>query len=113
MWCNMAMKGPPAMNVVTGFNGWHRVQERRKTGDFAPEAHSICEWDKLLSEFQLNEEQALRAVECGDQLGQKLRIFVRRVCQERYIPEDVLCVLQLTRRSGGGALTFQSPNDAE
>ena len=103
----------PAMNGAPGFNGWRRVQERRKTGDFVPEAHSICGWDKLLSELQLTEEQALTAVECGDVLGQKLRVFVRRVCQERYIPEDVLCLLQLTRRSGGGALTFQSPNDAE
>lgn len=103
----------PAMKGATGFNGWRHVQERRKTGDFMPETHSICGWDKLLSELQLSEEQAMTAMECGNELGQKLRIFVRRVCQERYIPEDVLCLLQLTWRSGVGALTLQSPNDAE
>jgi len=101
------------MNDATGFNGWRRVQERRKTGDFMPETHSICGWDKLLSELQLTEEEAMTAVGRGDELGQKLRIFVWRVCQERYIPEDVLCLLQLTRRSGVGALTIQPPNEAE
>jgi hypothetical protein len=96
------------MKGATGFNGWRSVQERRKTGDFMPETHAVCSWDKLLSELQLTEEQALMAVACGDVLGQKLQIFVRRVCQERYVPEDVLSVLKLTERSGYGALAIQS-----
>jgi hypothetical protein len=104
VWCNAAMTRMPAMKGATGFNGWRHVQERRKACDFTPETHSICGSDKLLSELQVSEEQAMMAVECGDELGQKLRIFVRRVCQERYIPEHVLCLLQLTRRSGFGAL---------
>jgi DNA-directed RNA polymerase subunit N (RpoN/RPB10) len=53
------------------------------------------------------------AVECGDVIGQKLRIFVRRVCQQRYIPEDVLSFLQLTKNSGDGPLAIQSLYDTE
>jgi hypothetical protein len=33
--------------------------ESRKTGDFIPETHAVCGWDKLLGEMELNEEQAL------------------------------------------------------
>jgi hypothetical protein len=101
------------MKGAIGFNGWRRVQESRKTGDFIPETHAVCGWDKLLSEMQLTEEQALMAVECGDVLGQKLRIFVRRVCQQRYVPENVLSVLELTERSGYGALAIQSSYEME
>jgi hypothetical protein len=101
------------MKGAMGFNSWRGVQVRRKTGDFMPETHAACGWDKLLSEMQLTEEQALMAVECGDVLGQKLRVFVRRVCRERYVPEDVLSVLKLTKSSGEGALALQSSNDAE
>ena len=96
-----------------GFNGWHSGQDRRKTGDFVPETHTECGWDKLLREMDLTEEQALMAVECGDDLGQKLRIFVRRVCQQLYVPEDVLSVLKLSRSSGEGALTIRLSNDKE
>jgi hypothetical protein len=101
------------MKGATGFNSWGRVQERRKTGDFIPETHAVCSWDKLLSELQLTEEQAVMAVARGDVLGQKLRVFVRRVCQERYVPEDVLGLLELTKSSGDGALTIHSSYDTE
>jgi hypothetical protein len=101
------------MKESTGFNCRRSVQERRKTGEFLPETHEVCGWDKLLSELQLTEEQALMAVVCGDVQGQKLRIFVRRVCQQRYIPEDVLSVLHLTKNSGDGPLAIQSSNDME
>ena len=63
--------------------------------------------------MELTEEQALTAVERGDVLGQKLRVFVQRVCQQRYIPEDVLSILKLTKRSGDGALAIESLNDVE
>jgi hypothetical protein len=103
---------PPTKGTI-GFNGWRSVQGGRKTGDFIPETHAVCGWDKLLSEMQLTEEQALMAVECGDVLGQKLRIFVLRVCNQQYVPEDVLSVLKLTKRSGDGALAIQSSYDTE
>ena len=107
------MTGMPPIKGATGFNGWRSIQERRKIGDSIPETPAVCGWDKLLSEMQLTEEQALMAVECGDVLGQKLRIFVLRVCNERYVPEDVLSVLKLTKRSGDGALAIQSSYDTE
>jgi hypothetical protein len=101
------------MKGAMGFNGWRSVQESRQTDDFVPETHAACGWDKLLSEMQLTEEQALMAVECGDVLGQKLRVFVRRVCRERYVPEDVLSILKLTKSSGEGALAIQSSSNTE
>ena len=107
------MKELPPIKGAIGFNGSRSVQEGRKTGDFIPETHAVCGWDKLLSEMQLTEEQALMAVECGDVLGQKLRIFVLRVCNQQYVPEDVLSVLKLTKRSGDGALAIQSSYDTE
>jgi hypothetical protein len=103
---------PPTKGAI-GFNSRQRVQVRRKTGDFMPETHEVCGWDKLLSELQLTEEQALMSVVCGDVQGQKLRIFVRRVCQQRYVPEDVLSLLQLTKSSGDGPLAIQSSYDTE
>ena len=106
MWWNVAMTELPPTKGAIGFNDWRSGQERRNTGDFIPETHAVCGWDKLLSEMQLTEEQALIAVECGDVLGQKPRIFVRRVCQQRYVPEDVLSVLELTKSSGDGALAI-------
>lgn len=113
MWCNVVMTELPPTKGAVGFNGWRSVQKSRKTGDFIPETHAICSWDKLLSEMQLSEEQALMAVERGDVLGQKLRIFIRRVCQQRYVPEDVLSVLKLTQSSGEGALAIQSSSNTE
>jgi hypothetical protein len=96
---------------VTQRRPW--IQDSRKTGDFIPETHASCSWGKLLSEMELTEEQALMAVACGDILGQKLRIFVRRVCQQRYVPEDVLSVLKLTQSSGYGSLAIQWSYDVE
>jgi hypothetical protein len=101
------MTRKPPLRDGIGFNGWHRIQLRQKTGDFMPETQAPCSWDKLRRELQLTEEQALQAVECGDAPGQKLRIFVRRVCQDRFVPESVLSFLSLTRMSEGGALGYR------
>jgi hypothetical protein len=113
MCCNAAMTGMPPMKGAIGFNGWRSVEQSRKAGYFIPETHAECGWDKLLSEMELTEEQASMAVACGDVLGQKLRSFARRVCQQRYVPEDVLSILKLTQSSGEGSLAIQSLNDVE
>jgi hypothetical protein len=113
MWWNVAMTELPPTKGAIGFNGWRSVPKSRETGGFIPEMHAVCGWDKLLSEMELTEEQALMAVECGDALGQKLLVFVRSVCQQQYVPEDVLSVLKLTKRSRDGALAIQSSYDTE
>lgn len=102
------MRAMPPRKRANGLNGWRRVQECRNTGDFTPETYTVCDWDKLLIELHLTEEQALMAVVCGDVSGHKLRLFALRFCQHRYIPEDVLSFLQLTKSSGEGALAIQS-----
>ena len=84
-------------------SGWRRTA----CGTFLPEMHVACDWDKLLSELHLTEEEALLAVATNDKLGTKLRVFARRVHQGRYVPEDVLTLLNLSLESGNGSLAIQ------
>ena len=71
---------------------------------FNPQTHAACDWSKLLNDLHLTEEAALLAVAANDTLGAKLRVFVRRVHRVRYIPEDVLMLLNLNKESGAGSL---------
>ena len=84
-------------------SGWRRTT----FGTFLPEMHVACDWDKLLSELHLTEDEALLAVATNDKLGIKLRVFARRVHRARYVPEDVLTLMNLSRESGDGSLAIQ------
>lgn len=64
----------------------------------------MCGWSKLLTELHLTEETARLAVATNDTPGANLRTFVRRVHRGRYVPEDVLALLNLSRESGDGPL---------
>jgi hypothetical protein len=88
-------------------SGWHHTVFGQAQGIFNPEAHVVCGWNKLLNELHLTEEAALYAVATNDKLGAKLRMFARRVFRERYVPEDVLLLLDLNRKSGDGGLSLQ------
>jgi hypothetical protein len=77
-------------------------------GTFNPETHVVCGWNKLLNELHLTEEAALLAVATNDKLGIKLRVFARRVHRARYVPEDVLTLLNLSRGSGNGSLAIRN-----
>jgi hypothetical protein len=88
-------------------SGWHRTVFGQAHGIFNPEMHVVCGWDKLLRELHLTEEAALLAVATNDKLGIKLRVFARRVYRARYVPEDVLTLLNLSRESGDGSLALQ------
>jgi len=68
-------------------------------GAFIPEMHVVCGWDKLLVELDLTEEAARLAVARNDKLGAKLRTFALRVHRVRYVPENVLVLLDLSRAS--------------
>jgi len=83
-------------------SGWHRTVFGPARGIFNPEMHVICGWDKLLNELHLTEEAALLAVTTNGKLGIKLRVFARREFRARYVPEDVLILLDLNRESGYG-----------
>ena len=75
---------------------------------FNPDTHVVCGWSKLLNEMHLTEDAALLAVATNDKLGTKLGTFVRRVHRARYVPEDVLTLLGLSRESGDGSLAVQN-----
>jgi hypothetical protein len=77
-------------------------------GIFNPEMRVVCGWDKLLNELHLTGEEAVLAVARNDKLGTKLRRFARRVHRARYVPEDVLLLLDLDRKSGDGSLSLQN-----
>lgn len=74
---------------------------------FIPEMHVVCGWNTLLKELHLTDDAAVLAVAANDTLGAKLRTFVRRVHRARYVPEDVLILLDLNRKSGDGSLALQ------
>ena len=84
-----------------------RIVFGQMQGTFLPEMRVACGWDKLLNELHLTEEAALLAVAMNDKCGIKLREFARRMCQARYVPEDVLILLDLNRKSGDGSLALQ------
>src|ERR1700739_4633121 len=88
--------------------GWHRTVFGQVRGAFQPELHVICGWDKLLNEMHLTEEAALLAVATNGALGMKLRGFARREFRVRFVPEDVLILLDLNRQSGDGSLALQN-----
>jgi hypothetical protein len=89
-------------------SGWHRTVFGQVQGTFLPQMHVACGWDKLLNELHLTDEAALSAVATNDKAGMKLRRFARRVHRARYVPEDVLLLLDLNRKSGDGSLSLQN-----
>ena len=97
------MQGNPPKDT-----GWHRTVFGQVQGAFQAELRVICGWDKLLNELHLTEEAALSAVAENGALGTKLREFARREFRARFVPEDVLILLDLNRQSGDGSLALQN-----
>jgi hypothetical protein len=98
------MSGKPPKSGFPN-TGWRRTAFGQGHSTFVPEIHAPCNWNTLLRELQLTEEEALLAVVKNDVLGKKLRVFARRVYRVRYVPEDVLMLLDLNRASEGGSLS--------
>jgi hypothetical protein len=84
-----------------------RIVFGQMQGTFNPEMHVVCGWNKLLDELHLTEEAARLAVAANDTLGANPRVFAWRVHRARYVPEDVLILLDLNRKSGDGSLALQ------
>lgn len=68
-------------------------------GKFGCDAPKATVWEKQLGELGLTEDQARLLLANGDRragdAAPKLRAFVRRVFQRRYVPEDVLFAMGL------------------
>ena len=60
--CSSLSAGHPQES--SGSDGWRSVEQSRKAGYFIPETHAVYGWDKLLSEMELTEEQALMECTC-------------------------------------------------
>ena len=98
----LMLRKPPKVGFKD--SGWHRTAFGQVQGTFIPEMHVACDWDKLLDELHLTEEAARLAVATNDKLGANLRVFVPRMHRARYVPEDVLTLLNLSRESRDGPL---------
>jgi hypothetical protein len=83
--------------MSAGQSGWHRIAERQRTLDFAPEFDGVTQWERLLKALGIAEDEAVAVLSIrGDLRGEKLRRFARKRCRRRYVPEPVLELLGLS-----------------
>ena len=72
--------------------GWQLEQRDRMHGDFRPERYQArpTAWERKVRQLGLTEASAMALIGAREDPGPRLRDFVRKIFERRYVPEVVL-----------------------
>ncbi len=75
-------------------SGWHAMHSLQKMGQFV-EAASPTLWENLLRQMGMTEQQALWELRLLTHEGDRLRDWIRKHHNSKYVPEEALLELRI------------------
>jgi len=74
--------------------GWMQADQRKRAG-LPVDPDKLSDWEKLLLDLGLHEEEVVSVLREENHVALRLRMFAKKNLYRRYVPEDVLKAMGL------------------